>query len=96
VADLKWYLEKIEGWLNESKFLGGNELSLIEFAFAPIFTLLNAVKSIYKIDIFEGFPKVKQYNEFIISLPSVQKAKVENYDTIVMERLKSDGSYLYK
>ncbi|CAD8198553.1 unnamed protein product [Paramecium octaurelia] len=93
-AELKWYFEKLEGWLSQSKFIFGNELTLADFAYAPIFTLLDAIKPLLKLNVFEGFPRLQEYSQQILSLPGVQSSKVENYDQLLQERLKKGDPYI--
>ncbi|CAD8105013.1 unnamed protein product [Paramecium sonneborni] len=93
LADLKWYFEKLEGWLQQSKFIFSNELTLADFAYAPIFTLLSALKPQLKFNLFEGFPRLQEYNENILSLPGVQQSKVENYDQLIQERFAKGAPF---
>jgi hypothetical protein len=56
---------------------------LADFAYAPIFTLLHALKPLLKINPFDGFPRLHEYSEAILALPGVQSSKVENYDALI-------------
>jgi glutathione S-transferase len=56
---------------------------LADFAYAPIFTLLHALKPLLKINPFDGFPRLYEYSEAILALPGVQSSKVENYDLLI-------------
>lgn len=71
LADLKWYFEKLEGWLNQSTFIFNNELTFADFAYTSLFTLLAAVKPLLKVNVFEGFPKLQHYSETLLALPAV-------------------------
>ncbi|CAD8089779.1 unnamed protein product [Paramecium primaurelia] len=93
LADLKWYFEKLEGWLQQSKFIYSNELTLADFAYAPIFTLFDALKPLLKFNLYEGFPRLQEYSQSILSLPGVQSSKVENYDQLIQERIKKGDPF---
>ncbi|CAK59598.1 unnamed protein product (macronuclear) [Paramecium tetraurelia] len=95
LGDLKWYFEKLEVWLQQSKFIFSNELTLADFAYASLFTLLNALKPLLKFNPFEGFPRLQEYSDTMLSLPGVQQSRVENYDQLIQERvIKVDPFFL--
>lgn len=46
ITNIQWYFPKMEEWLSETTFLDGNELQLVDLAFAPIFVIINSLKQI--------------------------------------------------
>lgn len=50
----KW----IEEWLKDKKFINGNELSLVDLSFVPLFVALNMLKSTLPCDMLKDFKRV--------------------------------------
>ncbi|CAD8198547.1 unnamed protein product [Paramecium octaurelia] len=93
LADLKWYFDKLENWLNQTKFIYSDELTLADFAYIPIFAIIQVLQPHLKVNLFEGFPKVQQYGTTLLSLPRVAASKPEGYEQILLERIKTRKPY---
>ncbi|CAD8197698.1 unnamed protein product [Paramecium pentaurelia] len=93
LTELKWYFDKLENWLKQTKFIYSDELTLADFAYVPIYAILQALSPHLKFNIFEGFPKVQQYGTTLLGLPRVGTSKPEGYEQILLERIKTRKPY---
>ncbi|CAD8089785.1 unnamed protein product [Paramecium primaurelia] len=93
LIELKWYFDKLENWLKQTKFIYSDELTLADFAYVPIYAILQALSPYLKFNIFEGFPKVQLYGTTLLALPRVGTSKPEGYEQILLERIKTRKPY---
>ncbi len=84
LADTK----KKEPWFN------GNNFSLVDIAASPFFIRADFYKKHFDVDLLEGFSKLQQWSDDLLSRQTVMDSKVEGFDELLLGRMSSNGSYL--
>ncbi|CAD8187594.1 unnamed protein product [Paramecium octaurelia] len=94
---VKKNIEQIEKWLEDKKYMNGDQISLVDFCFIPIFVNLNAFKPIIQqCELTKNFTKFNKYGETILQLPCSKAGKVPDYELLIVEGVEKVNSYLYR
>ncbi|KAI5925017.1 glutathione S-transferase II [Camillea tinctor] len=64
----------LEGWLDGREWLVGDKMTYADLAFVPYNDRLEAMLGCSEDEIWEGFPKVKDWHQRMVSRPSWKKA----------------------
>lgn len=78
----------IKPWFN------GEVFSMVDISVAPIFVRLAFIKNSFDIDLLDGLPNCQQWSELLLSRKSVIESVVEKFDNILLDRLKTNESWL--
>ncbi|CAK59597.1 unnamed protein product (macronuclear) [Paramecium tetraurelia] len=96
MKELRWLFSSLETWLQQTKFISDNVLTLADFAYAPIFTIIPALKQVMNFDIFDGFPRLRAYVDNLHAIPELKMSLVENYDQLIQKKIQSREPYFWK
>ena len=92
--EAKW--SQLEQILTGSTYFAGEEFSLVDAAFAPIFRYLDLFEQLLEIKFFEQYPKVANWRQALARRESVKKAVGADYAQLLAEFVAERKSYLGK
>ncbi len=74
----KW--KTLEANLATGKWFGGNDFSLVDAAFAPVFRYFDVIEPLTGIDFFKDVRKVRRWRANLATRPSVRNAVANDYE----------------
>lgn len=89
VDKLHW----LENILPGGDFFNGNEISLVDFAYAPLFMRIQLIGLDKEL---LNCPKINHWSKTLLSLPQVQKSVVENFPDLLKAMIIKNGVYTAK
>jgi glutathione S-transferase len=92
--DLMANLELLEATLDQAPYFAGENFSLIDAVYAPIFRYFVAFDRYQNFGFSDRTPKVNAWREVLLQRPSVQQAVPENYYDLLDEFLQKRSSIL--
>ncbi|MFK7805901.1 MAG: glutathione S-transferase family protein [Anaerolineae bacterium] len=93
-AKLVDQLKKVEGQIGEGPFFNGEEFSLIDSSYAPVFLQLSLINAKHDTDVYAETPKVARWAEVVLSMPEVKTSVVEDFADLFYASMGKSGSYL--
>ncbi|AMO54830.1 glutathione S-transferase [Endozoicomonas montiporae] len=93
-ANLMQLLQQLEEQLDGKSFFNGNQFSLADAAFAPVFRSIVFLDRHFKTGILDGTPGLKQWADNLLNRPSVRDSVVDDFDELSIQRLKASDSYI--
>jgi len=87
-------LAGLEKAMENTPWFNGEDFSLVDISAAPIFTRLAFYQSQCKLDLLDGFPKLRAWSEQLLARQSVIDSKVEGFDEMFKMRMKKIGTYI--
>ena len=84
----------LEGQLGQGPWFAGEEFSLVDTVFAPVFRYFDVFEQIGEFGFFDGLSKVSNWRHSLASRPSVRTAVSDDYNTRLKEFLSSRNSAL--
>ncbi|MCP4980809.1 MAG: hypothetical protein GY935_09995 [Gammaproteobacteria bacterium] len=90
--ETKW--RQLEDVLGGTGFFGGEALSLVDAAFAPVFRYLDLFEQLVDYDFLGESPKIAQWREVLQARETVVKAVRQDYPTLLLEFIGKRHSYL--
>jgi glutathione S-transferase len=94
LSALKSQMATLESSIAAAPFYAGDELSLIDFSFAPLLQRLDIVKRHYVPDLFDGFPKIAAWTQALIELDVLKASAVPDLEARILKAMKDMDSYL--
>ncbi len=94
IAECKGHIQRVEDVLGDSTFFNGEELSLIDAAYAPLLIRLEFLNKFLSAVDWNDYPKLNKWRNNLLQLASVQKSIVENFDLHYTNKIKSQNGYL--
>ncbi len=73
----KWQF--LEHNLDDGPYFSGENFSLVDAAFAPVFRYFDVIETLSDVDYFGGVPKVRTWRNILATRPSVQQAVSEDF-----------------
>jgi len=73
----KW--QTLEDNLGDGPYFSGENFSLVDAAFAPVFRYFDVIEMLSDIDFFVDVPKVRAWRNILATKPSVQRAVSEDF-----------------
>ena len=73
----KWQI--LDDILGDGPYFSGENFSLVDAAFAPVFRYFDVIEKLSDIDFFGGVPKVRAWRNMLATRPSVQQAVSEDF-----------------
>jgi glutathione S-transferase len=71
--------QTLENNLNDGPYFSGENFSLVDAAFAPVFRYFDVIEMLSYIDFFVDVPKVRAWRNVLATRPSVQRAVSEGF-----------------
>ena len=90
--DEKW--RHLEAALPGTRYFSGEDFSLVDAAFAPVFRYLDLFEQLVDRDFVSSFTRVTRWRRVLSERESVIKAVQPDYPTLLLEFLAKRGSYL--
>ena len=87
-------LQRVEDILSGSTYFNGEELALIDAAYAPLLIRLDFLNEKLNLLDWHAFPKLKRWKDNLLELDAVQKSIVENFDLHYTNKIKGQNGYL--
>lgn len=93
LKELQEKLQRLENTLSGGSFFNGEQFSLVDTAYAPLFMRLELLKQWANVDF--AFPKIQRWSAALLAKESVQKSVVDDFAELFEKRLKAANSYLF-
>jgi len=74
-------------------YFNGEQFSLIDAAYAPLFMRLAYLEQWTPLGMLEGMPKLQSWSEALLARPAVKNSVVENLDELYRGHIESGGGY---
>jgi glutathione S-transferase len=74
-------------------YFNGEQFSLIDAAYAPLFMRLAYLEQWSPLRMLEGMPKMQQWSEALLARPAVKNSVVENLDELYRGHIANSGGY---
>ncbi len=87
-------LKKVEEQIDEGPFFNGEEFSLIDSSYTPLFMQLDLMNKIHNFDIYAETPKVGRWAEMMLSLDAVKSSVVEDFPELFTASISKRDGYL--
>lgn len=95
IIEVKKELMKIEPEI-KGNFFNGDNLSIVDAAFAPSFRVYRFLTKRYNIDLLEEDSKLSKWSDNLFSTPSVERTVTDRFDDLFDEFVSSKGFILSK
>ncbi len=92
--EAKW--RQLEKNLTQSTYFSGDNFSLVDAAFAPVFRYLDLFEQFVELEFLKLYPKVESWRGALAQRASVKKAVSPEYPTLLAEFVAERKSYLGK
>jgi len=93
VDELKDNLARVEKVLGDGPFFNGDKFALIDAAYAPIFIRLEVFGDLFGLDITRDLPRIRAWQETLLSLPEVQTARVPELPELFRRLIVKTDAY---
>jgi glutathione S-transferase len=90
--DAKW--QQLEDALPESGYFAGEDFSLVDAAFAPVFRYIDLFEQLADRDFLVGFQRIGEWRRLLARRESVVKAVARDYPTLLLEFIGKRNSWL--
>ena len=86
-------LDRVEKRLGDGPWFNGDEFSLADTAFAPLFRQDSVAD--YRLSVIdpETMPKIEAWSRRLLALPAVRESVVDEFEDLYLEAMKKNGSY---
>jgi glutathione S-transferase len=89
-------MQRIENQLGDGSWFNGDQFSLADTAFAPIFMHDAVADYRFSIIDFESLPKISAWSKRLLALPAVKQSVVADFEVIFLNAIENAGSYCWK
>ena len=86
--------KQLETQLQQGPYFNGQQFSLIDCAFAPLFKHISTIDKNYPLALYDDYPKIDTWRLVLESRPAVQSSVVDDYDVLYGEYLRNSDSYI--
>ena len=87
-------LQRVEDVLDHSSFFNGEELALIDAAYAPLLIRLDFINEKLNLLNWDDLPKLNKWKENLLALESVQKSIIDDFDMHYTNKIKGQNGHL--
>lgn len=89
-------LGRLEVQLGEGPLFNGEAFSLVDAAYAPLFTRFRLLEEIHPRNIYKNTPRVKAWAESLVDRPSVKGSVLEEFPDLFKNSIREKDGYLAK
>jgi len=89
-------MQRIEDQLGDGPWFNGDNFSLADTAFAPIFMHDAVANHRFSVIDFESLPKISAWSKRLLATPAVKQSVVDDFEIIYLEAIERSGSYCWK
>ena len=93
ITELHDNLARVEEAFGDGPFFNGPDFALIDAAYAPIFIRLDAVRELTGLELTGDLPKVDAWGKHLLSLPTVQAARVPELPDLLRKLMRDRNSH---
>lgn len=90
---LRVNLRKLEAALGEGPYFNGEEFSLVDCAYAPLWMRYARLASRHSPFERDEFPRLAAWSDALLSLEAVQGSVPEDFDTLLTDYIRSHGAH---
>jgi glutathione S-transferase len=90
----KQKIEHLEKMLPGGEFFNGESFTLVDAAYAPLYTRILLCEKAYKVDFLSHTPKIKTWADAIVDQEYVKTSVKSDFDEKYLQYLKAGESYL--
>jgi glutathione S-transferase len=83
----------LQGRLECAPYFNGQQLSLVDFAYAPLFMRMKLMGLDEQLDLAGHYPKVQAWSEVLLGLAVVQNSVVSNFEELFKAHVVKQGPY---
>ena len=94
INDAVTRLRRVEDVLGDSSFFGGEELALIDAAYAPLLIRLDFLNTRLNFLSWDELPKLKRWKQNLLRLEAVQGSIIDDFELHYTNKIKSQNGYL--
>lgn len=87
-------LQRVENILDHFTYFNGEELALIDAAYAPLLIRLDFMNEKLNFLDWADFPKLNKWKQNLLSLESVQKSIIDDFDHHYTNKIKGQNGHL--
>ncbi len=93
MSECKTRLQRVEDILGDSTFFNGEEISLIDAAYAPLLIRLDFMNEKLSFLDWDSFPKLKKWRNNLLDLDAVQKSIIDNFNLHYTNKIKGQNGF---
>lgn len=94
LIQLQTNLGMIEDEIKSQPFFNGDQLNLVDTAYAPLFMRYEILNSIAPVFSYSDFPKLSAWSAALLQLDAVKKSVVEDFALLFKNKIKTFDGYL--
>ncbi len=87
-------LQHVENVLDGSSYFNGEELALVDTAYAPLFIRLDFMNKRLNFMNWDDFAKLDRWKHNLLQLESVQESIIDDFDLHYANKIRSQNGYL--
>ena len=87
-------IQRVENVLGHSTFFNGEELALVDAAYAPLLIRLEFMRQHINLLDWERFPKLERWKKNLLGLEAVRKSIIDDFDLHYKNKIKAQNGYL--
>jgi glutathione S-transferase len=95
-SELLSQLQRIENQLDDGPWFNGDQFSLADTAFAPIFMHDAVADYRFSVINIESLPKISAWSKRLLALPAVKQSVVADFEAIYLNAIETAGSYCWE
>ncbi len=93
---LESQLHRVENRLGSGPWFNGEQFSLADTAFAPMFAHDAVAEYRFSVIDFSGMPRVGAWSKRLLALPAVKNSVVSEFDSLLLAGLEKTNSYAWQ
>ncbi|MEN9432979.1 MAG: hypothetical protein RLZZ422_568 [Pseudomonadota bacterium] len=94
LSTLKEQAARVESQIQVAPFFNGEQLNLIDAAYAPLFMRLAILERLKPLGVFSSTPKLKAWAEHLLTLDAVKQSVVSDFEALFYAMLRKRDSYI--
>ena len=87
-------LGRVEDVLGDSSFFNGEELALVDAAYAPLLIRLDFLNTRLGFLRWDGFPKLDRWRQTLLGLEAVRGSIIDDFELHYTNKIKAQNGYL--